>query len=77
VKPDVTSPNALLFDNPIDLAIVMTNLPFHRTHQPEEPHNSVELEAMKLKVVLIRLIVIGVGVYFGSSGFRVISSANL
>ena len=38
----------LYFLTPIDLAIVMTNLPFHRTHQPEEPHNSVELDAMTL-----------------------------
>jgi hypothetical protein len=76
---NVISPNAL-FDNPIDLAIVMTNLPFHRTHQPEEPHNSVELEAMRLTLkykldrekllfgTLNRFILIVVGVYIHTKG---------
>ena len=56
----------------------MKNRHFHRTHQPEEPHNSIELEAMKLKhkrdlekqrvVALISLIVIGLGGYIHTKG---------
>ncbi len=56
----------------------MNNRQFHRTHQPEEPHNSVELEAMKLKhkrdlekqrvLALISVIVIGTGGYIHTKG---------